>query len=92
MIGGRVFHGGGAVGVVVCVFISHCPPFMLMCPDKNDKSNEPFLTVVAFVVLTISNRLMDKDPFGGKSTVEQMFPSFGGLLLNYMSNVFGKVL
>ena len=91
MIGCRGFQWGGTVGVVVCVFISHCPPFMLVCPDKNDKSNEPFLTVVAFVVLTNSNRLMEKDPLGGESTVEQMFPADGGLLLDYMSKVFGKV-
>ena len=75
----------------MCVFITHCPPFMLVCPDKNDKSNEPFLTVVAVVVLTNSNRLMEKDPLGGETTVEQMFPSDGGLLLNHMPKVLGKV-
>jgi len=91
VIGCRGFQWGGTVGVVVCLFISHSPSFMLVCPDENDESNEPFLTVVAFVVLSNSNRLMEKDPLGGESTVEQMFPADGGLLLDYMSKVFGKV-
>ena len=76
------FHRGGTVGVVVCVFVLQCLPFMLMSPDKSNTSDEPFLTIVALVVLTILNRLMNKDPLGGKSTIEHMFPSYGGLLLD----------
>ena len=53
----------------MCVFVSEKPSFMLMSPNKNNKSDEPFLTIIAFVVLTIANRFMDEDPFGGKLTV-----------------------
>ena len=42
---------------------------MLMSPYKSNKSDEPFLTIVALVVLTISNRLMDEYPFGSELTV-----------------------
>ena len=53
----------------MCVFVSDKRSFMLMSPNKNNKSDEPFLTIIAFVVLTISNRLMYEDPFGSESAV-----------------------
>ena len=69
MICCRSLRRGGTIGVVVCVFVSQDPSFMLVSPYKSNKSDEPFLTIIAFVVLTISNRLMYEDPFGSESAV-----------------------
>ena len=69
MICCRSLRRGGTIGVVVCVFVSEKPSFMLMSPNKNNKSDEPFLTIIAFVVLTISNRFMYEYPFGSKPTI-----------------------
>ena len=63
---------------------------MELCPYESNKPNEPFLTVVFLFMIATRNRFMNVYPLGRKSTIEEMFPSDGGLLVDEASKVFGK--